>query len=265
MKTALTVAGSDCSGGAGIQADLKTFCAFRVYGMSVVTAVVAENTVGVQGVHDLPVDVVLEQIRSCLTDIPAHAVKVGMLSNPEIVRAVAGSVREFALTNVVVDPVMVAKSGDLLLSEAARETLLAELLPRARVITPNRFEAEVLTGRAVRTLDDMRAAAARLREIGCEWVVVKGGHAGSPTEAIDVVYDGERHHTLRAPRLDTPNTHGTGCTFSAAIAAGLARGYAPLDAIRRAKEFTTAAIESGPGIGHGHGPTNHLVGIEGRW
>jgi hydroxymethylpyrimidine/phosphomethylpyrimidine kinase len=265
MKTALTIAGSDCSGGAGIQADLKTFGAFRVYGMSVVTAVVAENTVGVQGVFDLPVEAVLEQIRSCLTDIAVDAVKIGMLSNPEIVRAVARSIREFGLGNAVVDPVMVAKSGDPLLSEPARQTLRAELLPLARVITPNRFEAEVLTGRAIQTLDDMRAAAAQLRETGCEWVVVKGGHAGSATEAIDVVYDGERYHTLRAPRLDTRNTHGTGCTFSAAIAAGLARGYEPLEAIRRAKEFTTAAIEGGPGIGHGHGPTNHLVGVESRW
>jgi hydroxymethylpyrimidine/phosphomethylpyrimidine kinase len=265
MKTALTIAGSDCSGGAGIQADLKTFGAFGVYGMSVVTAVVAENTVGVQGVYDLPVGAVAEQIRSCLTDIAADAAKVGMLSNPDIVRTVARSIREFGLPNVVVDPVMVAKSGDPLLSEPARQTLRAELLPLARVITPNRFEAEVLTGRAVRTLDDMRAAAARLRELGCEWVVVKGGHAGSATEAVDVAYDGREHHTLRAPRLDTRNTHGTGCTLSAAIAAGLAKGYPPLEAIRRAKEFTTAAIEGAPAIGHGHGPTNHLVGVESRW
>jgi hydroxymethylpyrimidine/phosphomethylpyrimidine kinase len=265
MKTALTIAGSDCSGGAGIQADLKTFGAFRVYGMSVVTAVVAENTVGVQGVYDLPVAAVVEQIRSCLTDIAADAVKIGMLSNPEIVRAVAKSIREFGLLNVVVDPVMVAKSGDPLLSEPARQTLREELLPVARVITPNRFEAEVLTGRGIQTLDDMRAAAVQLKKIGCEWVVVKGGHAGSATAATDIAYDGEEHHALRAPLLDTRNTHGTGCTFSSAIAAGLAKGYEPLEAIRRAKEFTTAAIESGPGIGHGHGPTNHLVGIESRW
>jgi hydroxymethylpyrimidine/phosphomethylpyrimidine kinase len=265
MKTALTIAGSDCSGGAGIQADLKTFCAFRVYGMSVVTAVVAENTLGVQGVYDVAVAAVVEQIRSCVTDIAAHAVKIGMLSNPEIVRAVARSIREFELPNVVVDPVMVAKSGDPLVSEPARQTLRDELLPLARVITPNRFEAEVLTGRGIRTLDDMMAAAAQLKKIGCEWVVVKGGHAGSVTEAIDVAYDGEDHHALRAPLLDTRNTHGTGCTFSAAIAAGLARGYEPLEAIRRAKEYTAAAIENGPGIGHGHGPTNHLVGVESRW
>ena len=262
---ALTIAGSDCSGGAGIQADLKTFMAFQVFGMSAVTAVVAENTIGVQAVHDVPVDVVLQQIRSCIEDIGADAVKIGMLSSPEIVRAVAGAVRDLRLPNVVLDPVMVAKSGDPLLAEAARQTLRDHLLPLARVITPNRMEAEVLAGRPIADLDGMKDAAEALHRLGCEWVVVKGGHMPGLGGAVDIAFDGRGHHELRSPFFETPHTHGTGCTFSSAIAAGLARGREPLEAIRTAKEYIAEAIRTAAGFGHGHGPTNHLAGVTSRW
>ncbi|MFB3853750.1 MAG: bifunctional hydroxymethylpyrimidine kinase/phosphomethylpyrimidine kinase [Vicinamibacterales bacterium] len=265
MPTALTIAGSDCSGGAGIQADLKTFMAFRVYGMSALTAVVAENTVGVQAVFELPAPLVVQQIASSVEDIGADAVKVGMLSSPEIVEAVAGAVGRYGLANLVVDPVMFAKSGDPLLSEAARATIRERLLPLARVITPNRSEAEVLTGRPIRTMDDMKDAAAILKELGCEWVVVKGGHLPQSGEAVDIAFDGKELHILTGPFVDTRSTHGTGCTFSAAIAAGLAKGRGPLDAVRQAKRFITRAIEEAVPIGHGHGPTNHMVGLEDRW
>ncbi len=265
MPRALTIAGSDCSGGAGIQADLKTFMAFRVFGMSAITAVVAENTVGVQAVYDLPASLVVQQIRSCLDDIGADAVKIGMLSNPEIAAAVAETVREYRLANVVVDPVMVAKSGDPLLSEPARETVRRLLLPLARVVTPNRFEAEVLSGRSIESLEDMKDAAARLRETGCEWVVVKGGHVGEDGQATDVAYDGKDMHVLPAERLQTKNTHGTGCTFSSAIAAGLAKGYSPFEAISTAKRYITRAIAEALPLGRGHGPTNHFAGVESPW
>jgi hydroxymethylpyrimidine/phosphomethylpyrimidine kinase len=264
VRRALTIAGSDCSGGAGIQADLKTFMAFRVFGMSAITAVVAENTVGVQAVHDLPADMVVQQVRSCVEDIGVDAVKIGMLSNPEIVVAVAQCVRELELPNVVVDPVMVAKSGDALLSEEAGELLKEELLPLARVITPNRHEAEVLAGVSIADVDDMKRAARRLKDTGCEWVVVKGGHIPGG-EATDVAYDGREFHAYAAPFVDTQNTHGTGCTFSSAIAAGLGKGYEPVTAIERAKVFISRAIREGLAIGHGHGPANHLVGVESDW
>ncbi|MGD8896613.1 MAG: bifunctional hydroxymethylpyrimidine kinase/phosphomethylpyrimidine kinase [Acidobacteriota bacterium] len=265
MNKALTIAGSDCSGGAGIQADLKTFMAFRVFGMSAITAVVAENTVGVQAVHELPVEMVVQQIKSCVEDIGVDAVKIGMLSNPEIVTAVARCVRELELPNVVVDPVMVAKSGDPLLSEEARETVREQLLPLARVITPNRYEAEVLAGLPIADLDDMKRAARGLKETGCEWVVVKGGHVRGGSEAIDVAYDGREFHAYAAPLVNTPNTHGTGCTFSSAIAAGLAKGYEPATAFDRAKAYISRAIQDGLAIGHGHGPANHLVGVASDW
>jgi hydroxymethylpyrimidine/phosphomethylpyrimidine kinase len=265
MKKALTIAGSDCSGGAGIQADLKTFSAYQVFGMSAITAIVAENTIGVQAIEDLPVEIIVRQIRSCTDDLGVDALKVGMLSNPEIVMAVAASIRDLKLPNVVVDPVMVAKSGDPLLSEEARETLQEHLLPLAKVITPNRFEAEALTGRSIGSIDEMKAAATELRTCGCDWVVLKGGHLPRMDEAVDIAFDGERAHELRAPFLDTKHTHGTGCTFSSAIAAGLAKGYAVLEAIKLAKEFISLAIEKAPALGHGHGPTNHCVGVESRW
>ncbi|MBD3168865.1 MAG: bifunctional hydroxymethylpyrimidine kinase/phosphomethylpyrimidine kinase [candidate division Zixibacteria bacterium] len=264
MKRALTIAGSDCSGGAGIQADLKTFAAFKVFGMSAITAIVAENTVGVQAVYDLPVDIVIEQIKSCVDDIGTDAVKIGMLSNPEIVIAVSDYIREIKLPNVVVDPVMVAKSGDPLLTEQARETVKKHLLPLATVITPNKFEAEVLTGMKLNSLLDFKEAAGQLKETGCGWVVVKGGHL-TGDNAIDVIFDGDNFTELPARFIDTRHTHGTGCTFSSAIAAGLAKEYETIDAISKAKEYITEAIRENPGLGHGHGPTNHLTGVRSNW
>jgi hydroxymethylpyrimidine/phosphomethylpyrimidine kinase len=265
MYRALTIAGSDCSGGAGIQADLKTFMAFGVFGMSAITAVVAENTVGVQAIHDVPPQIVAEQIKSCVTDIGVDAVKIGMLSNPEIVELVAAQIEQHSLPNVVIDPVMVAKSGDPLLTTDARKTIREVLLPLAAVITPNKFEAEVLLGRKIGSLDDLKQAAVELREIGCDIVVAKGGHLEGSESAVDVVYDGENLTTLVEPFVATKNTHGTGCTFSSAIAAGLAKGAKPQDTIARAKDYITQALRDSRPLGQGHGPTNHLTGVSTTW
>jgi hydroxymethylpyrimidine/phosphomethylpyrimidine kinase len=265
MKRALTIAGSDSGGGAGIQADLKTFMAFGVHGMSVITALTAQNTVGVQGIFEVSPDFVRKQMESVLTDIGADAVKTGMLSNAATVTAVAKGLRAFGVSNLVVDPVMVAKSGDALLAADARQAILDELLPMATVITPNLFEAEALLGRRIRDLDAMRAAARELSGIGCRWVVLKGGSLDIDGRAVDVLCDGGEPALLTSPRLDTTNTQGTGCTFASAIAAGLAQGKAPPEAIRRAKEYVSEAIRSGPRIGSGHGPVNHLAGVQSRW
>ena len=262
---ALTIAGSDNSGGAGIQADLKTFTAFGVYGMSVITAVTAQNSEGVRGFEEVSRALITAQIDSILDDIGVDAAKTGMLSSAAIVRLVAGKVRERAIPNLVIDPVMMAKSGDALLSEDAREAVRAELLPLALVVTPNLPEAEALTGRSIESLEDMRAAARDLCAMGVRWAVVKGGHLPQETEAIDVIFDGETFEELRSPRFPTKNTHGTGCTFSAAIAAGLAAGRDPRAAIHRAKTFVSRAIETSLAIGRGHGPTNHLVDLESPW
>jgi len=265
MKKALTIAGSDSSGGAGIQADLKTFMAFGVYGMSAITAITAQNTVGVQGIFELPTDMITKQMNSIMSDIGTDAAKTGMLSSPEIVHAVAETVKTFNIPNIVVDPVMVAKSGDPLLSESARTVVKENLLPLATVITPNLLEAEAILGQAIKSVDDMKSAATELKKIGCKWVVVKGGHLTGGKEAIDVVYNGNDFHLLSSPFIQTKNTHGTGCTFSSAIAAGLAKGSDPLAAIRKAKDYIAKAIENSLSIGKGHGPTNHLIGIESQW
>jgi hydroxymethylpyrimidine/phosphomethylpyrimidine kinase len=265
MKKALTIAGSDSGGGAGIQADLKTFMAFGVYGMSAVTALTAQNTVGVQGIFEVSPEFVREQIRSVMTDIGTDAAKTGMLSNAAIVAAVAGAVREFRIPNLVVDPVMVAKSGDPLLAPEARKAVREKLLPLATVITPNLFEAEALLGRRIEDLAAMKKAARDLREIGCRWVVLKGGHLDIGSRAVDVLYDGKELVLLRAPRLASRNTHGTGCTFASAIAAGLARELPPPEAVRRAKKYVTEAIRRGLSLGRGHGPTDHLAGVRSRW
>lgn len=265
MKKALTIAGSDSGGGAGIQADLKTFMAFGVYGMSAITAITAQNTVGVQGIFELPVDIISEQIKSIMSDIGTDAAKTGMLSSPDIVIAVVDSIKKFNIPNVVVDPVMVAKSGDALLSENARTVVKENLLPLATVITPNLFEAEAILGQSIKTVDDMKSAAVELKKIGSQCVVVKGGHLTGGKEAIDVVYNGKNFYLLRSPFIDTKNTHGTGCTFSSAIAAGLAKGSDPLAAIQNAKQYITQAIEGGLSIGKGHGPTNHLAGVKSHW
>jgi hydroxymethylpyrimidine/phosphomethylpyrimidine kinase len=265
MKKALTIAGSDSGGGAGIQADLKTFMAFGVYGMSAITALTAQNTVGVQGIFDISPDFVREQIRSVMTDIGADAAKTGMLSNAAIVKAVAGAVREFRIPNLVVDPVMIARSGDPLLAPEARKALVLELLPLATVITPNVFEAEAILGRRIDGLDEMKAAARELINTGCRWVVLKGGSLDIESQAIDVLSDGGEPILFRSPRSDSTCTHGSGCTFASAITAGLAKGLAAPDAVRRAKDYVTEAIRGGFPIGSGHGPTDHLAGVSGRW
>jgi len=260
MKKALTIAGSDSGGGAGIQADLKTFAACGVYGMSVLTAITAQNTIGVQGVFDLPADFVGEQIDSVMSDIGADAVKTGMLSNAEIIRVVCERMRRYDVQKLVVDPVMVAKSGDPLLRPEAREALKKELLPLAYVVTPNLHEASVLTGRMIRTVEEMCEAAIALYEMGPRHVVVKGGHLPDSADSVDILYNGKTVREFRAPRIETRNTHGTGCTFASAIAAWLARGRDVAQAVAEAKAYLTGALRAGANqrIGHGSGPVAHF-------
>lgn len=260
MKRILTIAGSDSGGGAGIQADLKAITVLGGYGLSVITALTAQNTIGVQGVHAVPIDFIAAQLDSVLSDIGADAVKTGMLATPEIVETVADGIKRYNIQRLVVDPVMVAKSGDALLAEDARETLKSVLLPLATVVTPNLPEAAVLCGFAVNTLEGMHAAARRIYELGPSCVVIKGGHLQD--RPLDLLFDGENFHTFDAPRLNQRNTHGTGCTFSAALATNLANGLAMLDAVGQAKEFITRAIAAGLDIGAGHGPTNPYAHIE---
>lgn len=265
IAKALTIAGSDSGGGAGIQADLKTFSAFGVHGMTVLTAVTAQNTLGVQAAKQLPPDLAEAQLRSVVSDIGVDALKTGMLSSESMVHRISDLLEELGLPNLVVDPVMIAKGGYPLLDENAQKVLRDRLLPLATVVTPNLPEATALVGRPVRTIRDMREAAQELASYGPSWVVLKGGHLGSDQEAIDVVYNGSVFDELISNRIETKNTHGTGCTFSAAIVAGLAKGKRPDDAIRDAKGYVTRAIEHALDIGSGHGPTNHHVGLSGQW
>jgi hydroxymethylpyrimidine/phosphomethylpyrimidine kinase len=257
MRTALTIAGSDSGGGAGIQADLKTFAAHRVFGTSAITAVTAQNTIGVQAWEPVSAELVAAQIASVVRDIGAHAVKIGMLANAAIVRVVARAIQEFSLANVVVDPVMIAKGGDRLLLEDAVAELRTTLLPRADVVTPNIPEAAVLAGRTVESLDDMREAGRCILALGPRVVVVKGGHAEGP-EAIDVVCTGSTVFEVRGPRIRTRHTHGTGCTLSSAIAANLANGLDVEPAIREARAYLEGALRNAPEIGTGHGPLGHM-------
>ena len=253
---AMTIAGSDSGGGAGIQADLKTFQALGVYGASTLTAITAQNTLGVRSVHEIPVSIIADQIDAVVEDIGVDATKTGMLSSAEIIATVADRVRHWRLDQrLVVDPVMVAKSGDRLLREDAVEALRRELLPLAAVLTPNLPEAEVLVGHPIQTEDDIRAAARAIVDQGPRAVVMKGGHRGG--DADDVLFDGRTFHVLHAERVDTPNTHGTGCTFSAAIAAYLAHGLDVVGAVTRAKAYLTEAIRRSGPLGGGHGPVAH--------
>jgi len=254
MKRVLTIAGSDSGGGAGIQADLKAITTLGGYGMSALTALTAQNTTGVQGIHEVPVAFVEKQIDSVLSDIGADAVKTGMLANRGIIEAVARKLRQYHARNVVVDPVMVAKSGDLLLRRDACEALIGKLLPLATVVTPNLMEASVLTGSRIRSLGEMKRAARRIHEMGPKHVVVKGGHLKG--SATDIFFDGRKILELQSPRLDTKNTHGTGCTYASAIATFLALGDEAPEAVRKAKTFITLAIQAGLNLGKGVGPTN---------
>jgi hydroxymethylpyrimidine/phosphomethylpyrimidine kinase len=253
---ALTIAGSDSGGGAGIQADLKTFSALGVYGASVITAVTAQDTQRVYGVVELEPAFVAQQIDAVLDDIGADAVKTGMLSSAPIINAVAERVKHWNVTQLVVDPVMVAKGGDKLLRDDAVTALRERLLPLALVVTPNLPEAEVLLGRPVVTREERERAARDLVAMGCRAAVVKGGHADG--DADDVVFDGERLTWLAGERVATGNTHGSGCAFSAAIAAGLARGLGVHDALAEAKAFIAGAIRHALAVGHGHGPVNPM-------
>jgi hydroxymethylpyrimidine/phosphomethylpyrimidine kinase len=257
MHTALTIAGSDSGGGAGIQADLKTFAAHGVYGCSAVTAVTAQNTLGVLRWQALPADLVTAQIEAIAGDIGADAVKVGMLANAAIVEAVAAAIADLELPQVVVDPVMVAKGGDRLLLEDAVAAMRTELLPRAHMITPNVPEAEVIARVRIRTVSDMRQAARAMLELGPRVVLVKGGHLEGP-ESVDIVCSRDSQFEISMPRLFTRNTHGTGCTLSSAIAANLALGLDDRTAIQRARQYLDGAMRHAPDIGHGHGPLQHF-------
>jgi len=257
VPKALTIAGSDSGGGAGIQADLKTFTAFEVFGMSAVTAVTAQNSLGVLGVLDLPPEFVGRQIDAVLDDLGADAVKTGMLATSGIVGAVAGRLRARRGAPVVVDPVMAASSGDPLLQPAARDVLVRELLPLAWVVTPNLHEAAVLADMIVATEADMEEAARRIHARGPRHVLVKGGHLKG--DAVDLLYNGREFTAFQAPRIESDNTHGTGCTFSAAITAGLAQGRPLGEAVRDAKAYVTRAIREGFALGRGVGTLRHFL------
>ena len=257
MPAALTIAGSDSGGGAGIQADLKTFAAHGVYGTCAITALTAQNTLGVTGIHVVPDDFVTAQIEAVAGDIGCHAVKTGMLATSQIVEAVAEAVESFDLPNLVVDPVMVAKSGDHLLDEEAVHAVRWTLLRLARVVTPNIPEAEVLAKMSIRSVADMREAARRIATLKPAAVVVKGGHLAGP-EIVDVLLEQGEFHEFVGPRIEGPNTHGTGCTFAAAIAAHLAKGATLVDAVRDAKAYVAGAMHPGIPLGRGHRPLDHF-------
>jgi hydroxymethylpyrimidine/phosphomethylpyrimidine kinase len=252
---ALTIAGSDSGGGAGIQADLKTFLALGVYGTSSITAITAQNTIGVTAVHEVPIDVIAAQVDAVAGDIGVDAVKTGMLSSAEIIVTVAERLRHWELARLVVDPVMVAKSGDRLLREDAVDALVHDLLPLAAVLTPNLPEAEVLAGQPLDTDASIRDAARRILDLGPRSVVMKGGHRLGA--AVDLLFDGRDFTAFESERFDTPNTHGTGCTFSAAIAAGLAHGLEIPEAVGEAKRYVSEAIRRSQPLGAGHGPVAH--------
>lgn len=265
--TALTIAGSDSGGGAGIQADIKTFQAFGVFGTSALTAITAQNTLGVSAVHPVPLDVVRAQIDRVVEDLAPSAIKSGMLATAELVRTVAEAIDDHGLDLYVLDPVMVASSGDRLLAEDAVGAVAEELLPRSFVVTPNLQEARILTSLSIEDETGQREAAVRLVEMGARAALVKGGH-GPGRVLVDVLWDGREHQVWRRDRIDTRNTHGTGCTLSAGIAAGLASGRDLHTSTERALAYVSAAIRTAPDLGQGHGPINHLVlppGLPRHW
>lgn len=258
LPVALSIAGSDSGGGAGIQADLKTFHAFGAFGTTAITAVTVQNTRGVTGVHPIPVETVRAQIRAVAEDLRPGATKSGMLATAELAAAVAEAIEAEALGNYVLDPVMVATSGDRLLDPDAERTIRERLFPLARLVTPNLDEASILVGHEVRTVEQMRAAAEALRSHGPEAVLLKGGHLEGE-EVVDLLLDEEGWREWRRPKLPVRSTHGTGCTLSAAIAAGLAHGRPLRQAVASALDYVHRAIRDAPGLGSGHGPLNHLV------
>ncbi len=256
MKVALSIAGSDSGGGAGIQADLLTFAAHGIHGATAVTAVTAQNTVEVRAWQALPPALVRAQIEAVADDMEIQALKTGMLANRQVIEEVASVIAARGFANLVVDPVMVAKSGDRLLDASAESAYIERLFPLAALITPNLPEAEVLLARRIRSIDDMKDAATALMRLGCRAVLVKGGHLeGDP---VDILWDGATLHELKTARIDTKNTHGTGCTYSAAITARLAFGHDVETSVRGAKQYLTTAIREGYAPGRGHGPVRHL-------
>ena len=254
---ALTIAGSDSGGGAGIQADLKTFQELKVFGMSAITAVTAQNTLGVQGVFPLEVTAIEQQIESISIDLSPDTIKTGMLFSAEIIEAVARRIELFNWKKVVVDPVMIAKGGASLLQQTAIDALIKHLLPLTLIVTPNVPEAEVISGMKITSLRDKKDAAKKIKKLGPQYVLIKGGHDEDPNQSSDLLYDGNEFYSFTSERIKTKHTHGTGCTFSAAITAELAKGYSVKQAIETAKMFIQLAIENPLKIGKGHGPTNH--------
>jgi len=263
IHTALTIAGSDSSGGAGIQADIKTFQALGVYGMSAITAITVQNTKAVYAIQEIAPAMVHDQITCLFDDIPIDAVKIGMVSSVKLIEAIADALEQVQRPPVVLDPVMISKSGYALLKEDARQALVRRLFPLAEVVTPNIHEAEALVSRTIADENQMESAAQQIAALGASKVVVKGGHMHG-LEATDILFDGQSFRRLSSPRLSTRNTHGTGCTFSSAIAAYLARGEAFFDAVHKAKVYISGAIGHALTIGQGHGPTHHFFDLYAR-
>ena len=256
MKKVLTIAGSDCSGGAGIQADLKTFSALGVFGMSVIVSVVAENTSRVIDIQDISPDMIKTQIDAVFEDIDVDAVKIGMLSTPQCMEAVAEKLKQYKPHNVVIDPVMYAKNGSPLMQPTSIDTLIKSIIPLADVLTPNIPEAEKIADMEIKSHNDMENAAKKIQSMGCKAVIIKGGHAVG--DATDILYDGNKMYYYKASRIDTKNTHGTGGTFSSAIGAYLGKGLGVENAVSKAKEYVTTAITHSLPIGKGYGPTHHF-------
>jgi hydroxymethylpyrimidine/phosphomethylpyrimidine kinase len=259
MKNVLTIAGSDSCGGAGIQADIKTFCSLGTYGMSVITAVTAQNTKGVLEIREMDSDIVAKQINCIYDDIKVDAVKIGMVSSIEIIETIAESLIKNSAKNIILDPVMISKSGYHLLKTESKEALIKNLFPLALLVTPNLFEAEVITNKKIETINDMESAAKDILMLGAKSVVIKGGHLEG--DAVDVFFDGANFEYYKGKRINTKNTHGTGCTFSSAVAALTAKGYRLPDALRGAKDYINTAIEHSIALGGGPGPTNHFYSL----
>ena len=263
MKTALTIAGSDCSGGAGIQADLKTMTMNGVYAMSVITAMTAQNTTGVRGIQEASPDFLRQQIDAVFEDIYPDAVKIGMVASGALIRVIADRLRYYDAKNVVIDPVMAATSGSALMKNDAVQTLIDELLPLAALVTPNIPEAQVLSGLTIQSKEDMVAAAKKLGDSCHCAVLLKGGH--SINDANDLLYENGEFHWFEGKRIDNPNTHGTGCTLSSAIASNLAKGFDLKEAVQRAKDYISGALAAMLDLGKGSGPMNHAFDLQGEY
>ncbi|MDH5716579.1 MAG: bifunctional hydroxymethylpyrimidine kinase/phosphomethylpyrimidine kinase [Spirochaetia bacterium] len=259
----LTIAGSDSIGGAGIQADIKTFSAFGCYSASAITAITAQNSMGINGIQAVKPDIVFKQIESVLTDITPDAVKTGMLLNHKIIKIIEKAFILFNVKNIVIDPVLVSTSGASLLNDKGQEAL-KKLFGLAVVVTPNLFEAEVLIKGEVKTLKQMEKAAIEIKKLGSKWVVIKGGHLND-LECIDVVYDGKNLYHLKEKKINTQNTHGSGCAFASAIAASMAKKLPVLDSIKKAKKFITMAVKESHNFSSNNGPVNHLTGVKSIW